>query len=226
MRSYLDPTAPTAPDALLTDDPKGAMDLAVALCDSPRMSNLAHGLWGYHGKTGDGTELTVQSLGIGGPSAAAVMSDLARLGVQRAIRIGSCIPIDGALKPGASLVATSFEPDDGAGFALSGGRQIAPDAALTDALARALPGSRRGTVRSTDLASEAIASGEAVAADLSSAAFAAAGARDGVACACALLAIAPARGSSVEQEALETALIGLGTKAARALEALAQASGA
>ena len=30
MRTYLDPTAPIAPDALLVDDPKTAMDLAVA----------------------------------------------------------------------------------------------------------------------------------------------------------------------------------------------------
>ena len=51
MRTYLDPTAPIAPDALLVDDPKTAMDLAVAITESPRMSNLAHGLWGYHGTT-------------------------------------------------------------------------------------------------------------------------------------------------------------------------------
>ena len=225
MRSYLDPTAPTAPDALLTDDPKGAMDLAIALCESPRMSNLAHGLWGYHGKTNDGTELTIQSLGIGGPSAAAVMTDLAGLGVRRAIRIGSCIPIGGAMEPGASLVATSFEPGDGAGFALAEGGPVAPDQALTEAVILALPGASTGTVRSTDLASANAAGGDAVAADLSSAAFAAAGARDGVACACALLAVGPAGGSRVQQEAVESALIGLGVQAAKALEVLAQAAG-
>ena len=58
----------------------------------------------------DGTELTIQSLGIGGPSAAAVMADLADLGVSRAIRIGSCIAQNGGLERGSSLVATGFEP--------------------------------------------------------------------------------------------------------------------
>ena len=175
----------------------------------------------------DGTELTVQSLGIGGPSAAAVMSDLARLGVGRAIRIGSCIPLDAALEPGASLVATSFEPDDGAGFALSGGRQSSPDPALTDALLGALPGVERParSARRTWLR-RTLRAARRSPLDLSSAAFAAAGARDGVACACALVAIGPGSGGSrARAGGAGSALIGLGTQAARALEALAQASG-
>ena len=226
MRTYLDPTAPIAPAAMLTDDPKVAMDLAVALCDSPRMSNLAHGLWGYHGTTPDGTELTVQSLGIGGPSAAAVMTDLGRLGVRRAIRIGSCIGLNGALETGASLIATLVVPGDGAGTALSDGALV-PDAELTRALMQATGEPASGTVYSTDvLPGQADAGGEAVAADLSSAAFCAAGARDGIACACALVVARADGAEALADPSLDEALIALGMRAAPALSGLAQASGA
>ncbi len=226
MRTYLDPTAPIAPDALLVDDPKTAMDLAVAITESPRMSNLAHGLWGYHGATRDGTELTIQSLGIGGPSAAAVLADLADLGVSRAIRIGSCIAQYGGLERGSSLVATGFEPGDGASVALSGGEFLQPDARLTEALIHAANDPATCTVRSVDVldgGTDAI--GGAAALDLSSAAFAAAAARGGISCACALVVAGQLGGPALERETLEEALIGLGTRAAAALGAVPQASG-
>ena len=64
-------------------------------------------------------EVTIQALGIGGPSAAAVVSELAGLGVKRAIRIGSCIALDPALEPGAIVVGAEIEARDGVGMALS-----------------------------------------------------------------------------------------------------------
>jgi len=226
MRTYLDPTAPVAPDALLVDDPKTAMDLAVAITESPRMSNLAHGLWGYNGTTREGNELTIQSLGIGGPSAAAVMADLAKLGVSRAIRIGSCIAQDGGLERGSSLVATCFEPGDGASVALSGGEPLEPDAGLTEALIHAAGAPATGKVRSVDVLDDATeAMGDAVTLDLSSAAFAAAGAKGGISCACALVVAGQQGGPALERETLEEALIGLGKRAATALGAVPQASG-
>lgn len=225
MPLHLDPTAPIAPDALLTDDPKGAMDLAVALCDSPRMSNLAHGLWGYYGTTAGGFALTVQSLGIGGPSAAAVMADLARLGVSRAIRIGSCNALNGDLTPGSRVIATGFEPADGAGRSLAGGTELNPDSALTDALARWMPDAQAGVVRSSDLDPGTPGAGSrALAGDLSSAAFAAAGAGGGIACACALL-VCGAEVGGLRREEREEGLIDLGRLAAAALGAVPQAPG-
>jgi uridine phosphorylase len=226
MRTYLDPTAPIASDALLTDDPKAAMDLAVAITDSPRMSNLAHGLWGYHGTARDGAELTIQSLGIGGPSAAAVMADLSQLGVRRAIRIGSCIALDDGREPGSTLVASAFEPADGAGITLAGRAELRPDSALTDALAHATGAGAIGLVRSTDIvARDDPSSGGAIALDLSSAAFAAACARGGIDCACALVVAESPGGTPLGQEMLEQALLGLGTRAVAALSAVPQASG-
>lgn len=226
MRTYLDPTAPISPSALVTDDPKIAMDLAVAITDSPRMSNLSHGLWGYHGTTADGTELTVQSLGIGGPSAAAVMSDLADLGVRRAIRIGSCIALRDGLRTGSTIVPTGFEAVDGAGTALAAGGDLRPDATLTDALAHATGAEAGGVVRSTDVVDRQDAEvGKAAALDLSSAAFAAVCAMKGISYGCALVIAEPAGGAALGLDALEEALIGLGTRAAGALSAVPQASG-
>ena len=224
VRTYLDPTAPIASDAIVVDDPKLAMDLAVAICESPRMSNLVHGLWGYHGTTGDGAGLTVQSLGIGGPSAAAVMADLARFGVAKAIRIGSCIALEAPLEAGSRLVATRFEPADGAGAVLAEGRPLKPDPELTEALADATRVEARGVLRSVDVIGDDATADGAAALDLSSAAFAAASARGGIACAEAVVVARSASGSELGPDELHDALISLGERAAAALGAVAQAS--
>src|SRR4051794_34169363 len=84
----LRPTAEIHPDAILVGDPGRAMALAQVLTEQPKMANHARGLWGYSGTTAAGQGLTVQSTGMGGPSAALVLGDLAELGVKRAVRIG------------------------------------------------------------------------------------------------------------------------------------------
>src|SRR5215203_7357862 len=91
MPSRLRPTAPIAPDAILVGDPGRALLLAQELLEKPQMSNHSRGLWGYTGQTPAGDELTIQSTGTGGPSAALVLADLAELGVRRAVRVGSCL---------------------------------------------------------------------------------------------------------------------------------------
>ena len=90
----LRPTAPIAADAVLVGDPGRALMLAQALLEEPKMSNHARGLWGYSGRTPAGRELTIQATGMGGPSAALVLADLAELGVRRAVRVGTCVAID------------------------------------------------------------------------------------------------------------------------------------
>ncbi len=226
MRSYLHPTAPIAGDAVLTDDPKGAMDLAVALCDSPRMSNLAHGLWGYHGRTPEGRELTIQAIGIGGPSAAAVVTDLIRLGVDRLVRIGSCISLDPALKPGSVVVAGEVEPCDGVGRALCKQARMAPDAKLTRALLCAHGVTAGATVRSVDLYSGAPEPEQGIAAlDLSSGAVAGAATSRGAVWACALVAAETAGGETLGDDDLHAALLASGKRAGTLLGSLPQAPG-
>jgi uridine phosphorylase len=153
MPSRLRPTAPIAADAILVGDPGRALMLAQELLVEPKMSNHARGLWGYAGATDSGRALTIQSTGMGGPSASVVLADLAELGVRRAIRIGTCASL-GDLGLGSLVVVAeaqgfrgSFctdsvqkEPRDGA----------LPDAGLTPALRDAMPDARSGSVASLD----------------------------------------------------------------------------
>ena len=84
MPAHLRPSAPTATDALLCGDPARALAIAQTVLVDARMSNHHRGLWGYHGRTSEGRELTVQATGIGGPSAAIVIGELAALEIGRA----------------------------------------------------------------------------------------------------------------------------------------------
>src|SRR5690349_11269946 len=77
------------------------------------MSNHARGLWGYTGVTDAGKELTIQSTGMGGPSASVVLSDLAELGVRRAIRIGTCTTLVERLGLGDLVIVSEAFPEPG-----------------------------------------------------------------------------------------------------------------
>lgn len=134
MTSHLRPTAPVAADALLPGDPGRALALAQDLLAAPLMANHHRGLWGYHGETPDGSELTVQATGVGGPSAAIVLSELAELGVRRAIRVGTCRAIRDGLEPGALVVATEAVAADGTSRSLGARGAVGAASLLTEAL--------------------------------------------------------------------------------------------
>jgi uridine phosphorylase len=138
----LRPTAPIAAGAILVGDPGRALMLAQELLVQPKMSNHARGLWGYTGVTAAGAELTIQSTGMGGPSATVVLSDLAELGVRRAIRIGTCTSL-GARKLGELMIVTEARAQDG--------RVALPDPELTVALEEDLEEARAGAVASLDV---------------------------------------------------------------------------
>jgi len=136
MPRRLRPTAPTAPDALLVGDPGRALLLAQELLEQPKMSNHARGLWGYHGSTPAGRALTIQATGIGGPSAAMVLGDLAELGVKRAVRVGTCVSFGGDCKAGNLLVVGEAIAAGGSGAAvgIEAGEAVRPDRELSDRL--------------------------------------------------------------------------------------------
>ncbi len=152
---HLHPTAPLAPRALLPGDPGRALALAQHLLDGPRMFNHNRGLWGYTGTAADGLPLTVQSTGMGGPSAAIVLEELCDLGLEVAVRVGTCGAFDTSLALGDLDVAREALAADGASRALGAGERVAADPALTQALAeaagRAGVGSREGVVATADL---------------------------------------------------------------------------
>jgi uridine phosphorylase len=147
---HLRPTAELAERVLLPGDPGRALALAQALLEGPLMFNHHRGLWGYTGRAADGEPLTIQSTGMGGPSAAIVLEELAALGARRAIRVGTCGALDGSLELGDLLVAQEALAADGASRSLGAGERIAADPRLTTALgeAAAHPGA---TIVSTDL---------------------------------------------------------------------------
>jgi uridine phosphorylase len=164
---HLHPTAPLAERALLPGDPGRALLLAQSLLEAPAMFNHNRGLWGYTGTAPDGHPLTIQSTGMGGPSAAIVIAELADLGARRLLRVGTCGALDPALELGDLLVVTEAISDDGASRALARapraparaparararGGALAPDPSLLAALLAAGGDRvRTGAVVSTDL---------------------------------------------------------------------------
>ncbi|MGB9183605.1 MAG: hypothetical protein WCB67_06030 [Solirubrobacteraceae bacterium] len=149
---HVHPTAPLAERVLLPGDPGRALRLAEALLDAPRMFNHNRGLWGYTGTAADGEPLTIQSTGMGGPSAAIVIAELHDLGAQRLIRVGTCGALVPELSFGQLLVVTEALAQDGTSRALGAGERIAPDGPLLGRLRSAAgAGAGTGPIVSTDL---------------------------------------------------------------------------
>ena len=149
---HIQPTAELAPRVLLPGDPGRALSLAQLLLTGPLMFNHNRGLWGYTGIAADGDQLTIQSTGMGGPSAAIVISELIALGATRLIRVGTCGALTEALALGDLVMAADCIPADGTSRALGAGELTAPSVQLFDALAKAGNGiATSGRVVSTDL---------------------------------------------------------------------------
>ena len=135
---HLRPNAPVAERALLPGDPGRALRLAQHLLAAPmQVLNTNRGLWGYTGTAADGAPLTIQSTGMGGPSAAIVAEELIALGARRLVRVGTCGALAGGPRLGELLVAGEALCADGASRALGAGERAAADPGLCAALARA-----------------------------------------------------------------------------------------
>ena len=225
MPSILRPTAPFAADAILVGDPGRALLLAQELLEQPKMSNHARGLWGYSGRTPAGEELTIQSTGIGGPSGAMVLAELASLGVLRAVQLGTCRAVAPDLRLGDLLLVREAIADDGVGRELGDATALAPDAELGAALSAAAEaeGVRKVTIASTDLfgrldgrpAGQWAGRG-AAALDMSCAALFAAGPRCGIAVA-ALMTVSDVGSEAIGEEELQQASVRMGRLALAAL---------
>jgi uridine phosphorylase len=214
----LRPTAEIHSEAILVGDPGRAMALAQLLTEQPKMSNHARGLWGYSGTTPDGRGLTVQATGMGGPSAALVLSDLAELGVRSAVRVGTCAAIDPGLRPGDLVWVREARPwsVDGRGA----GSPAFPDEALADGLLSALgAGAKPGRVASLDVLhpSPGHATPDGDAADMQTAALFAAGKNLKVALATVLIVTDAPNHDPLDDETLSDRASTAATAAALAL---------
>ncbi len=201
---HLHPTAELAPRALLPGDPGRALALAQLLLDGPRMFNHARGLWGYTGTAADGELLTIQATGIGGASTAAVLEDLAALGLRTAVRAGTCRADEpGAL--GRVVVVGRALAQDGVGVA-AGATQVQPDLELAgDAVVL----SRDRLGREPTL--------EAPLADRTTAAFLVVARQLGLRCGAVLAVTSDATGAQLDADELLAAEHELGHAAARLL---------
>jgi uridine phosphorylase len=227
---HLRPTAELAERVLLPGDPGRALALAQWLLQKPLMFNHHRGLWGYTGRAADGELLTIQSTGMGGPSAAIVLHELVALGARRAIRVGTCGALNGDLALGELLVAREALAADGTSRALGAGERVTADAELTATLTRAESERRAhppATVVSTDLFYEphpprepAWREAGAVAVEMEAATLFAVGARLGVPVACVLVVsdlLAEPDRSRIDDDTLESAAEAMGRLATAAL---------
>ncbi len=149
---HLRPHEEVAERVLLPGDPGRALRLAQLLLEKPKMLNHNRGLWGYSGMAQDGVPLTIQSTGMGGPSAAIVLEELIELGARRIVRVGTCGALAGGLELGSLLVADGVLTEDGTSRALGASGTLRPDPALRAALVTAAPAAAAtGLVVSSDL---------------------------------------------------------------------------
>ena len=225
MPIHVHPVAELAPRALLPGDPGRALALAqVVLADDRRMFNHNRGLWGYTGTAPDGAALTIQSTGMGGPSAAIVLEELAELGLRVALRIGTCGALDGGLALGDLVAVTAVFAADGTSRALGAGERVALDDALSASAAR--HADHAGVVVSSDLFYDpdvsrmrAWAAAGALAVEMEAAALATVAQRRDIRFGC-LLAVSDVLADDrerIDAEALELAGIKLGRAATAVL---------
>jgi 5'-methylthioadenosine phosphorylase/purine-nucleoside phosphorylase len=96
---------------LLPGDPLRAKYIAETYLDNVKQTNSERGMLGFRG-TWEGRDVSVQSTGMGCPSAAIVIEELVMLGCKRLLRVGTC----GGLQPhhqlGDMIVALTAVPQD------------------------------------------------------------------------------------------------------------------
>jgi len=112
---------------LLPGDPLRAKHIAETFLDEVVQRNSERGMLGYSG-TFHGKPVSIQSSGMGCPSAAIVIEELVQLGVEKLLRVGTC----GGLQPdrgmGDLIIALSATPADSTALHYVGGEPHAPTA--------------------------------------------------------------------------------------------------
>ena len=101
-----------APNVLCPGDPRRATYIAESFFDPGyRLVNEERGMLGYTG-TFDGQPISVQTTGMGCPSAGIVFEELVMLGAQRLIRVGTCGGLQDHIRMGDTIIGVSATADD------------------------------------------------------------------------------------------------------------------
>ena len=101
-----------APYVLLPGDPGRARHVAEAFLDEPRLYTEHRGMLGYTGRY-RGVGVSVQTTGMGCPSAAITAEELAMLGARVLLRIGTCGGTAPQAEPGDLVIAQAAIPLEG-----------------------------------------------------------------------------------------------------------------
>ena len=96
---------------LVPGDPLRAKYIAETFLDGARQVNGERGMLGFTG-TFRGAPVSVQSTGMGCPSAAIVVEELVQLGAKRLIRVGTCGGLQPDMKLGDLIIALTAIPAD------------------------------------------------------------------------------------------------------------------
>lgn len=112
---------------LVPGDPLRAKYVAENFLEDVRQVNEERGMLGYTG-TFKGKPVSVQSTGMGCPSAAIVFEELNMLGAKKIIRVGTCGGLQPGMTMGELVVATSATPADRTAINYTGGEMHAPTA--------------------------------------------------------------------------------------------------
>src|SRR6476659_6976812 len=112
---------------LLPGDPLRAKHIAETFMEDVVQRNSERGMLGYTG-TFKGRPVSVQSSGMGCPSAAIVIEELVQLGVTKLLRVGTCGGLQPDLSMGDLIIALSATPADSTASHYVGGEPHAPTA--------------------------------------------------------------------------------------------------
>ena len=112
---------------LLPGDPLRAKYISETYLDNAVQRNAERGMLGYTG-TFRGRPVSVQASGMGCPSAGIVLEELAMLGVERVVRVGTCGGLQPDLRIGDLIIALSAIPADATARHLVGTDQHVPTA--------------------------------------------------------------------------------------------------
>ncbi len=116
-----------AETCLLPGDPNRARRIAEEFLDDAVQVNEERGLLGFTG-TYRGERVSVQTTGMGGPSAAIVVEELIGLGVTRLLRVGKCGGLQPNMELGELVLGLTALPADGVSHEYVGGDAHAPTA--------------------------------------------------------------------------------------------------
>lgn len=117
-----------APSVLCPGDPRRATYIAETFFDpGARLVNEERGMLGYTG-TFEGAPISVQTSGMGCPSAGIVYEELIMLGATRLIRVGTCGAIGEGMRMGDTVIGLSASADDATPLRYAGMHGYAPAA--------------------------------------------------------------------------------------------------